>query len=187
MKTLKNYLGNGRKNKEKTRKYLLMAGLILGVALIYLFHAPASIVNVGTYAPNINVADDVSATATGVVIDNDHSDGTMTVLYGSWVIYHDGVKVAGNENAPVELTTNTYSHSINQPFSDTGKYIHAVAIAKATNQVVNDEWAGWISSVVSEEKHEFTVGYPAPSTSPLDSVITAFMNFINAILALFGL
>ena len=177
------------KKKNENKRKLMYAGIIVGAVVLFILFTgkPYSIVNMGTYAPEQVINDVVTATAPDTVIDTDHTDGDLTRLYASWTLFKDGVEIDGNTNSPVELTDSTYSHSINTAFTETGNYVHGVVVVKSTNTFVSGSWQGWVSTVVADEKHSFTVGIPEPDTSPLSSVLNAFINWLSSILAFFGL
>ena len=177
------------KKKNESKRKLMYAGIIVGAVVLFILFSgkPYTIVNMGTYAPEQVINDVATATASGVVVDTNHTDGNLTRLYASWTLYKDGVEIEGNTNSPIELSESTYSHSINKAFNETGNYVHGVVMVKSINTFVSGSWLGWTSTVVAEEKHSFTVGIPEPDTSPLSSVLDAFVNWLKSVLAFFGL
>jgi len=179
-----------KEKRKKEKKYIAVAiGALLLVVLFMFFSKPMSVVNVnppsGAYTPNEIVNDVVTITVPGVTIDNDYSDGKVCYLHAKWVLYHNGKKIDELPGDPIELTTNTYSHSINRAFSEVGNYAHGVIVVKSEGTWTGSDWH-WVVTEAGKETHTWTVGIPKPPT-PWEKIGQIISNFINMILSWFGL
>ena len=166
---------------KKTHKYLLF-GLLVVVAA-YFMTAPATVIDVGEYEVGA-VVNDVVQVSSGDVVDLDYSDGSITKVWGQWFLHRNGVEV--NSGDLVELTSASYTHSINRAFAESGTYVHSIILVKGSNTWTASGWGSWDITTVDEQKHSFTVGYPQPP-DPWSQVVNMITNFISNILGWFGL
>lgn len=141
-----------------------------------------------TIVANYNIGDTFTMTSTSSfmttspVIDEDYSDGTITQLYGKWVLMKNGVKIEESQNW-IKLSQQTYTYSRSYTCQDNAKIVLATAIFKASNtyDMSTQSWGQWQVSKVAEDKKSYICGVPPVTTDPISQLTSAWNDFINGL------
>lgn len=92
-------------------------------------------------------------------VDTHYQDGDVLYLKGKWTLLKDGAEVDGGT---ADLTTGSYSYTLNRAFNEDGNYIFSVVIYSAESHYTSTGWSDYSYNEEAKAIYPFTVGYPQP-------------------------